>query len=366
MFVPSEITALQLAPELGLAASLASVEAAVGRLDGLAQARALRALTPLLARQESIASSWIEGFAIGYSRLVSASLDPDEGDVTARNVLGHVDALRTAIELGDGTAPFRTADIVRIHAALFARVPEPWSLMAGQVREGLVWAGSGTSTPVTADFVGPPAAMVPGLLDDLVAFMNRTDVPAIMQAAMAHAQFESIHPFPDGNGRVGRCLIHMLLRRSGLSSIVLPISAVLASDTRAYIAGLTDYQQGEVGRWVEQFTDAVEVASGRVADLEENLGALLDDWRKRIAAVRSDAADWKLLDLILAQPVLDVAAAMEAAGVSDRAAAAALGRLERRGIVTGVTRRRRREWTATEVVDLMRSAESGFRRSGGS
>jgi Fic family protein len=362
-FVPGEIAALQVAPDLKLAAHLSSIEAAIARLDGLAQARALRALMPLLSRQESIASSWIEGFEVGHRRLARAALGADERDVDARSVLGHVDALKQAIAIGERTAPFDTSDILEIHHALLERAPEPWSRMAGRLREGVVWVGSATSTPVTADFVGPPAAELPALLDDLTAFMNRTDIPAIMQAAIAHAQFETIHPFPDGNGRVGRCLIHMLLRRTGLGSIVVPISSVFASEPRGYVSGLVDYRTGQFGRWVERFTDAMEVAATMVAALEDGLGSLLSDWRTRVADARSDAADRKLLDALLVQPVLNVPAAMAAIGVSHQTAAAALERLEHRGIVTGSGRMRNREWVATEVIGLMSGGEQSFRRA---
>jgi Fic family protein len=361
-FVPGNVAALQVAPDLKLAADLSSMEASVARLDGLAHASALRAMMPLLARQESIASSWIEGFEIGHRRLASAALDADERDVNARSVLGHVDALRLAIAIGERPAPFQASDILEIHHALLTRAPAPWSRMAGRLRDGVVWVGSGASTPVTADFVGPPAAEVPALLDDLVAFMNRTDVPAIMQAAVAHAQFETIHPFPDGNGRVGRCLIHLLLSRTGLCNIVVPISSVFASDPRGYVSGLIDYREGELGRWVERFIDAMEVAAAMVAALEDGIGRLVADWRARLADVRADAADRRLLDPLLLQPVLNVAAAMEAVHVSYRTAETALERLERRGIVTGSGRKRHREWVATEVIELMSAAERSFRR----
>jgi Fic family protein len=296
---------------------------------------------------------------------VSAALDPDERDTNARSVLGHVDALRAAIRIGESVAPFQTADILEIHRALFERAPEPWSRMAGRVRDGLVWVGSPTSTPVTAEFVGPPAAMVPHLLEDLVAFMNRTDVPALMQAAVAHAQFETIHPFPDGNGRVGRCVIHALLARSGLANVLVPVSSVFAAEPRGYVRGLTEYRQGELGLWVERFTDAVAIATGIVARIEADLGTLIADWRGRLAGTRSDAADWRLIDALLAQPVLNVAAATDVADVSFNAAEAALERLATCGVVTTVGGRRHREWAATEVIAIMSDADARLRASRG-
>jgi Fic family protein len=98
------------------------------------------------------------------------------------------------------------------------------------------WIGGGV-TPRLAQFIPPPPDDVPDLLDDLVSFTNRDDLSAITQAAIAHVQFETIHPFADGNGRVGRCLIHVILRRRGLSRRVMPpISVALAANTGRYIA----------------------------------------------------------------------------------------------------------------------------------
>jgi Fic family protein len=87
---------------------------------------------------------------------------------------------------------------------------------------------------------------VPVLIDDLVAFARRTDIPLLTQAAVAHAQFETIHPFPDGNGRTGRALIHSMLRGHGLThNVTVPVSAGLLTDTSAYFDALTAYREGE-------------------------------------------------------------------------------------------------------------------------
>lgn len=361
MFVPDRIAGLQVAPTLELARLLAEVESAVARLDGLAEAQALRTLTPLLARQESMASSWIEGFEVEYRRLVQASIQPWEKDDTVRTVLGNVEAMRQAIALG-GEQRFEVDHILQLHRALMERAPHPWSTIAGQLRTGLVWVGPRGCTPPTAEYVAPPARLVHSLLDDLVAFMNRDDVPTLMQAAIAHAQFETIHPFADGNGRVGRCLIHALLSRHGLGSIVVPVSSAFAADRPAYIGGLVAYQRGEIGDWLRFFTSALNAAAFQVALLERDLAALRAAWHDRFRArgVRSDAADWRLLDVLLAQPVVDVATVARSLEVSTPTATAALARLEDLGIVAGGDRRWRRQWTATGVIDLMADAELRF------
>lgn len=362
MFVPDLIADLRVAPPLELAQRLAEVEAALARLDGLAEARALRALTPLLAHQESMASSWIEGLEIGYRRLAQAVIHPDGTDATAHSVLGNVEATRLALAVG--REPDLTVDhILKLHRVLMADAPRPWSDIAGALRSGVIWIGPPGTAPPTAEYVGPPARQVPRLLQDLVAFMRRTDIPTLMQAAIAHAQFETIHPFADGNGRVGRCLVHALFSRHGVGEVVIPISSALAADRQAYIAGLAAYQQGELGQWVQLFVNASQLAAQAVSELERDLTQLRTRWRDRLRrrGARGDAADWPLLDLLLEQPVLDIATVIKTLDVSHPTAATALARLEELGIVLPGERRWRREWTASEVIELMAATEWRFR-----
>jgi len=102
------------------------------------------------------------------------------------------------------------------------------------------WIGGSDYNPCSADFVPPPPELVAHLMDDLCAFCNTDDLPPVAQAAIAHAQFETIHPFVDGNGRTGRAIVHLVLRRRGLVPRVLPpVSLVLATLARDYVKGLT-------------------------------------------------------------------------------------------------------------------------------
>jgi Fic family protein len=359
MFIPSEIAEIEWQPNLRLVAELANVEAEIARLDGLTETRALRSLWPLLARQESIASSWIEGFQIGHRRLLQVTLQPGARDINASNVVGHLEALRLATDIGAAAKSFHVSDFKAIHRALFEQLPEPWSEIAGEVREDIVWVGGPSSTPVTADFVGPPPRELLRLLDDLARFSSRDDLPAVMQAALAHAQFETVRPFADGNGRVGRCLIHAILARRGLGTLVVPVSSVFARVRKTYIEGLTDYQAGEWERWLSFFVESTSEAVRRLAVLEANLSRLREEWRRRLEGIRSDAVDWRLLDVLLAQPVLTVAAAQQATGVSYNAAGAAFGRLEDRGVVVAASARRNREWRSEEVLELVAASERG-------
>jgi Fic family protein len=120
------------------------------------------------------------------------------------------------------------------------RTAEQAATHAGVIRDRQNWIGGEASSPANADSIPPPHTEVDGLLTDLAAFCERSALSPVLQAAIAHAQFETIHPFWDGNGRVGRALIHVVLRRRGLvERFLYAVSLVLAPNTDAYVKGLT-------------------------------------------------------------------------------------------------------------------------------
>ena len=130
--------------------------------------------------------------------------------------------------------------------------------LGGLLREDQNWIGGAASSPRNAEFIPPPHELVPELLDDLCAFANREDIPAVIQAAIAHAQFETIHPFHDGNGRVGRALILAIIRRRRIAPRYLPpFSLALAGEADRYVAGLTSWRNSDEEDWFTVFIDAV-------------------------------------------------------------------------------------------------------------
>jgi len=157
--------------------------------------------------RKSVASSQIEGLRITQRRLAEALFAPDLGDVTARSVINNITAMEAAVNLGSAERPITMMDIQAIHQTLL-NTPEDVAI-AGVVRTTQNWIGGRTTSPLGAQFIPPPPEEIAPLLDDLCVFINRDDLPAVAQAAITHAQFETIHPFADGNGRVGRCLIHV-------------------------------------------------------------------------------------------------------------------------------------------------------------
>ena len=178
---------------------------------------ALEGLGRQLLRSEALASSQIEGLSISHRKLAEAEF-ADLAGYKAREIVGTIKAMDRALEIGAAPRPLTVESIEEIHREI-AVVP-PLDKIAGQLRDGPSWIGG--TDPSTAAYVGPPAAEVRGLLEDLCRFMGRDDISPVAQAAIAHAQFETIHPFGDGNGRVGRCLIQVLFRRHGLAPRFLP------------------------------------------------------------------------------------------------------------------------------------------------
>jgi Fic family protein len=240
-----------------VAADVADAERQIASLPARGSGLAtMEALSRFLLRAEAVASSRIEGLEIGARRLAHAEIAHREGwhidDQTAKDVVGNVAAVRAAIERGSQPNALAVDDLHALHSTLLAgdrRFP------VGEPRQVQNWIGGSPYNPCSAEFVPPPHDKVPELLTDLVAYVNSDDHPPVVQAALAHAQFETIHPYVDGNGRVGRALVHIVLGRRGLAAgSVLPISLALATRQDEYIAGLTSFRF--IGRWGT--SDAIE------------------------------------------------------------------------------------------------------------
>lgn len=251
--------------------------------------------------------------------------------------------------------------IVEVHQILLAdSAPE----IAGVLRGAQVWIGGSDYSPAGAMFVPPHQRHLTELMADLGEFMARDDLPALAQAAIAHAQFETIHPFADGNGRTGRALVHVVLRERGLTtSSALPLSAGLLTDTAAYFAALDAYRGGDVDRIVQLFARAAIDVAERGSWLAAELVAVREEWNEQLTA-RADALAWRVLDLLLQRPVLTTAAVSTEFGVSAETARNALDRLEADGIVISAQLdKRQRGWRSPDVLALLDEfAEASGRR----
>lgn len=364
--VAAEIAALPvvLSAETGAAAEDALVE--ISRFDaeldqGLPgvepnTGRELAPLAAVLLRTESASSSQIENVTAGAKALALATLHEKTGP-NATQVVANVEAMQRALELSDDLS--REA-ILSVHGALMAGHEHA---QPGHFRSGQVWIGSNAPTPHLASFVPPHADRVEQSIADLLAFGERTDVPVLAHVAITHAQFETIHPFADGNGRTGRALVHTMLRRAGATRrLTVPVSAGLLSDTGAYFDALTAYRDGNVDPIVARFSDAAfaGVSNGRA--LATDLRAILDRWHVAITA-RRHAAVWRVLPLLIGQPAITVRFVQEHAAVSQPTAQHAVDQLLDAGVVTPATAgRRNRVWVAEEVVSALDDFAARARR----
>lgn len=316
-----------------------------------------------LLRSEAVASSRIEGLAVSCRRLARVAHGQGhraEGDRRAQEILANVTAMVKAVAIGSLPGPLTPDDIREIHRTLLRDTFD--ARIAGVVRTTQNWIGGSDYHPLDAPYVPPPPEYVEPLLTDLCAFMARDDVAPVVQAAIAHAQFETIHPFADGNGRVGRALIQSILRRRGETlRYVPPVSLILAGQPRSYVAGLVDYREGRVGEWIVLFAVALRRSAEAAIELSEKIEALEESWVVRLGSPRADAAARELLAILPAQPVLDVAVGQQYTGKSHVAVGAALRRLADAGILQPLNARKwGRSWECSELLQLIEQFEEGI------
>lgn len=200
-------------------------------------------------------------------------------------------------------------------------------------------------------------------MSDLLDFIDRTDVPVLAQAAIAHAQFETIHPFPDGNGRTGRALIHAMLHRGGLTkNLTVPVSAGLLHVPQKYFDALSDYRTGDVDAIVHAIAYAAFDAIGNGRRLVEDMESVRARWKETLRA-RSDSTVHRLMDELLGKPVVTVRMAAQTLGVSETAAGTAINRLADDGILTQAAGGARyRIWQAPDVIDALDAFAERARR----
>jgi len=371
-YCPDALAARKVALDGDVAADVTDAEAAIARLNAEASTLAdTEALARLLLRAESVASSRIEGLEVGARKLLRAELAQALGertpDVTTGEVLGNIAAMNNAIsEIGVGDQ-ITVQTLLSFHRRLMASSPD--RRRAGELRQKQNWIGGSAYNPCTAAFVPPPPELVPDLLTDLCRFCNSDSLPTVAQAALAHAQFETIHPFADGNGRTGRGLIHLVLRRRGLATRVLPpISLVLATWAGEYIDGLTAtrYRGPATGKeaheglnlWVGRFAGACIRAVDDAASFEQGVQRIQETWRAQLGRVRSGSSTDLLLRSLPGAPVLTVSGAAELIGRSFPQTNAAIARLAKAGVLAQVTvGRRNRAFEAKEIIDAFTDLE---------
>ncbi len=313
----------------------------------------------ILLRTESVASSNIENLTASVRAIAEAELPGGRTTAHAKVIVANTEAMLAAVNLADnidGDA------ILAMHGALMRDI-DPKS--AGQWRAEQVWIGGGTHGPRSALFVPPHHSRVVAAIDDLLRFAQRDDIPALPQIALAHAQFETIHPLTDGNGRTGRALIQAMLRHKGLTrNVTAPVSAGLLTDTDSYFGALTAYREGNPAPIVDRVSEAAVAAVLNGRQLVNDLRAVRAGWNDKITA-RSDSAVWQIADLLLRRPVINTALLAEELGIESKHARRYLNPLSEADIIFETTSGPgNRVWRSPEVIAALDDfAERARRRS---
>lgn len=344
--VPPFIAAQPYALPLGLAAAVDDATAELARYDAEMETIPIP-FDAIVLRSESAASSQIEHLTASARSIALAEL----GDTSKRNaslIIGNVRAMRTAIAL---TTDLSAEAIAGLHRTLLSN-SEPE--LAGRWRTEAVWIGTSSVSPIGADYVAPRHERIAALIADLLIYANRVDQPVLVQTAIAHAQFETIHPFHDGNGRTGRALIHAMLRRHGLvRHVTVPVSAGLLHDIEGYHRSLTAYRAGDPEPIIARTVDATFRAINNGRTLAAEVIAIRTRWRETLTARRHSAV-WAVADLFLARPVLDAAEVAAAVGIAPTNAHRHLDRLTDAGVLTQFgLYRRGLGWRAEEVLGAL-------------
>ncbi len=355
--VPPPIAALRLTFEDAVTAAAEDARAEVTRFDAELSAMfggegEFAPLASVLLRTESSSSSQIENITAGARALALAEIGLAKHGSNAELVAANVEAMQRALAGADRMTP---ASILAIHAALMHGQS---SADPGAFRSEPVWIGGSGAYPHGAQFVPPHHERIADGIDDLCAFTARTDLPLVAQAAVAHAQFETIHPFVDGNGRTGRALVHAMLRHGRATTrTTVPVSAGLLTDTSSYFTALTAYRAGDPNPIVTRFSEATFAAIGNSRRLAAALKSIEERWRSELT-VRRDSVAWRILPILLAQPAVSSRLVQQRTAASQPAVDRALRQLADAGIVTsrnehGRDRRRDVVWRSDEVISAL-------------
>lgn len=333
---------------------LSAADHALGILAGTGQTLPNpHLLARSLMRREAVLSSRIEGTQASLSELVlfeAAGARDEQGDV--REVHNYVRALDQVLAT-DRRLPLSLPLLREAHATLLTGVRGGYAT-PGEFRHSQNWIGSPGCTLNDATYVPPPPERLWECLDALEKFLHaRRDLPPLLATACLHYQFEAIHPFIDGNGRVGRLLVVLLLVEWGLlPAPMLDLSAYLEPRRDEYYARLLAVStDGDWLGWLAFFLEVIEHQARDAVTRAGRLQELRDDYRARVATARSSGLLGILVDALFDTPALTIPQARALLQVTHRAAAQNVAKLVEAGIVHEIgDRSRNKVFLATDVV----------------
>ena len=331
--IPASIAGLSVIVSTDISATLEESAHALGELDIYAGAkfgiksRVLGPMFSILLRTESTSSSQIENLTVGAKNLALQELGEGKGG-NAAVVVGNVHAMESALALSE---EFDKQHLLNMHKSRH---------------------------------VGPQPELIEPLMDDLLLYLRRNDLPVILQCAIAHAQFETIHPFADGNGRVGRALVHAVLRNKGLiRNVTPPVSAGLLTDTGRYFDALMAFRDGNARPIVECFAHACRYASATGMQLIDSLDSQLNQSRELLSGLRKDAAAWSVLPALIEQPIINQEYLVQHLGLGTMTARRAIETLAERGVLKQITGgRRNKVWIHRGILQVLDEYAAQLRR----
>ena len=331
----------------------------------------------VLQRSESVGSSTIEDVTPSLRRVARAEAVAQDGgdpqDEAAKEAIGSIAATRLAAEIGDAQRPITLDDLLVIHTTLMDHTPTPE--MGGHLRPSWVRIGGVLGGYPPPTYVAPPAEEVPDLLDDLLEYINTTSHHPVTAAALAHVQFESIHPFRDGNGRAGRALVQTILRKRGITRYTTPpVSALLAFNRDEYIDALAAARfEGEAGSldhvesldlWVSLFSSVTEASCDHAEGLIARINAVARKWDTKLKSRRGSAAR-KVARHLPEMPVFTVQRMATSLDIPPATAYRATDRLVAAGIVAPVRGKHRGRdlYEASDILDVFKAEATAAERS---
>lgn len=311
----------------------------------------LQALGAILLRTESVASSKIERVEASTDDYARA-LHGNRSNVAATAMAAATTAIAALITSVDGGKPLHLDAVLDAHRALMLE-DRAERAYAGRLRDMQNWIGGSDHSPRNALFVPPPPGMVADYMTDLVAFANRDDVPVLAQAAIAHAQFESIQPFTDGNGRIGRAVINTVLRRRGTTRrVIVPIASALVAHRDRYFDLLDDYRTGHIQPFVVAVSTATRIAAAEARVTADRVRELPGSWRESLGQVRTGSATDRLVNRLPDLAAFTAEDAHDDIGGPLSSTYTAIERLAGAGIIRPLTDRKRDQvWGAAAILD---------------
>lgn len=343
-------------------ALLAETESALGQLAAVGRLvpNPDLLIRPYLLR-EAISSTRIEGTQATIGEVLDSDATGTDPSADVEEVVNYVAAMRDGLRRLD-RLPLSTRLLCEMHRLLMAGV-RGRELAPGELRTTQNWIGPGGSTVESAPFVPPPPAELPKLLGDWERFAHEEPgMPLLVQNALLHAQFETIHPFLDGNGRLGRLmLVFFLVVRGRLPAPLLYLSAYLDENRDAYYASLQAIREkGDAIPWVNLCLKSIQTQSTDAVQRAERIVALRERYREAASALGTANA-FDLVDLICENPVVTTRSIENRLGVSRPTALRLLRRMEEQGVLTEAEEgaRGQRRYVARGLMEAVAGGSSG-------